>query len=63
MATPFLHLQQIPIKPTTKQPIEKAQSRCHNDETHIPLVMEGDKQLRNRHREEIVALASRRKEI
>jgi hypothetical protein len=31
--------------------------------THIPLVMEGDKQLRNRHREEIVALASRRKEI
>ena len=30
---------------------------------HIPLVMEGDKQLRNRHREEIVALASRRKEI
>jgi CDGSH iron-sulfur domain-containing protein 3 len=30
--------------------------------THIPLVMEGDKQLRNRHREEIVALASRRKE-
>jgi hypothetical protein len=34
-----------------------------SDETHIPLVMEGDKQLRNRHREEIVALASRRKEI
>jgi hypothetical protein len=33
------------------------------DLTHIPLVMEGDKQLRNRHREEIVALASRRKEI
>jgi hypothetical protein len=31
--------------------------------SHIPLVMEGDKQLRNRHREEIVALASRRKEI
>jgi hypothetical protein len=28
------HLQQIPIKPTTKQPIEKAQSRCHNDETN-----------------------------
>jgi serine/threonine protein kinase len=27
-------LQQIPIKPTTKQPIEKAQSRCHNDETN-----------------------------
>jgi F-type H+-transporting ATPase subunit gamma len=35
----------------------------HNLLTHIPLVMEGDKQLRNRHREEIVALASRRKEI
>ena len=29
-----LTLQQIPIKPTTKQPIEKAQSRCHNDETN-----------------------------
>jgi hypothetical protein len=28
------NLQQIPIKPTTKQPIEKAQSRCHNDETN-----------------------------
>lgn len=28
------YLQQIPIKPTTKQPIEKAQSRCHNDETN-----------------------------
>ena len=27
-------LQLIPIKPTTKQPIEKAQSRCHNDETN-----------------------------
>jgi len=32
-------------------------------ETHIPLVMEGKKQLRNRQREEIVALAGRRKEI
>jgi len=31
--------------------------------THIPLVMEGEKQLRNRQREEIVALAGRRKEI
>ena len=30
----FYVLQQIPIKPTTKQPIEKAQSRCHNDETN-----------------------------
>jgi Uma2 family endonuclease len=30
----FLEIQQIPIKPTTKQPIEKAQSRCHNDETN-----------------------------
>jgi hypothetical protein len=30
---------------------------------HIPLVIEGKKQLRNRHREEIVALAGRRKEI
>ena len=29
-----LELQQIPIKPATKQPIEKAQSRCHNDETN-----------------------------
>jgi hypothetical protein len=28
------NLQQIPIKPTTKQPTEKAQSRCHNDETN-----------------------------
>jgi hypothetical protein len=31
--------------------------------THIPLVMEGKKQLRNRRREEIVALASEREEI
>jgi hypothetical protein len=31
---PITELQQIPIKPTTKQPIEKAQSRCHNDETN-----------------------------
>jgi tetratricopeptide (TPR) repeat protein len=29
-----VYLQQIPIKPTTKQPTEKAQSRCHNDETN-----------------------------
>jgi hypothetical protein len=27
-------LQQIPIKPATKEPTEKAQSRCHNDETN-----------------------------
>jgi predicted ATP-dependent serine protease len=27
-------LQQIPIKPTTKEPTSKAQSRCHNDETN-----------------------------
>jgi hypothetical protein len=29
-----LDLQQIPIKPATKEPTEKAQSRCHNDETN-----------------------------
>jgi hypothetical protein len=28
------NLQQIPIKPATKEPTEKAQSRCHNDETN-----------------------------
>jgi CheY-like chemotaxis protein len=28
------YLQQIPIKPATKEPTEKAQSRCHNDETN-----------------------------
>jgi hypothetical protein len=31
--------------------------------THIPLVMEGKKQLRNRCREKIVALAGEREEI
>jgi hypothetical protein len=31
--------------------------------THIPLIMEGKKQLRIRCREEIVALAGKRKEI
>jgi len=31
--------------------------------THIPLVMEGEKQLRNRRREKIVALAGKREEI
>ena len=33
-ATSILLLQQIPIKPATKEPTEKAQSRCHNDETN-----------------------------
>ena len=38
--------------------------RESNDATaHIPLVMEKKKQLRNRCREEIVALAGRRKEM
>jgi len=56
-----------PLLPTvvdteTAQQIDQQLAATLN-QTHIPLVMEGKKQLRNRRREEIVALAGEREEI
>jgi hypothetical protein len=62
----FSHSQHESYQPLIQSPSHQAlmyESKYLIAEAHIPLVMEGDKQLRNRHREEIVALASRRKEI
>jgi DNA-binding IscR family transcriptional regulator len=50
-------------KHTLEDLVRKCEDKKRSDITHIPLVMEGEKQLRNRCREEIVALAGRRKEM